>query len=115
MHRRWSLTLLRSLLLSLFVLGGPGLPLVDAVVWHGTGTHQVAGSRFDTPGATRTHADTCSLAAPLPVPGPVPCAVSLVPALLAPARVPETRSQQSRVTATPDSNARPRAPPALSA
>ena len=77
------MSLFRSLLLSLFVLGGPGLPLIDAVVWHGSGSQQVAGSRLDTPGAARLHADTCSLAAPLPVPGPVPCTASPVPALRA--------------------------------
>ena len=73
MHRGSLLTLLRGLLLSLFVLGGPGLPLTDALVWHGSGTAPVAALRLDAAGAARIHADVCSLAAPLPVPGPVPC------------------------------------------
>lgn len=115
MHRRWPLTLLRGFLLSLFLLGGPGLPLVDAVVWHGSGSAQVAGSRLDGTGAARTHADTCSLAAPLPVPGPVPCAVSPALALRNAERAPEARSQAVRVRLAPDRSARPRAPPAFSA
>lgn len=109
------MTVLRTVLLSLFVLGGPGLPLIDAVVWHGSGSQQVAGTRLDTPGATRLHADACSLAAPLPVPGPVPCSASPVPVLRAAERAPVAPSQVVRVAVTPDRNTRPRAPPAFSA
>jgi hypothetical protein len=115
MHRRWPLILLRGFLLSLFVLGGPGLPLIDAVVWHGSGSFQVAGSRLDAPGAARPHADTCSLAAPLPVPGPVPCAVSPALAFHDTGRKPEASAQVVRVTLTPDRSTRPRAPPEFSA
>ena len=115
MHRRSLVTVLRTLLLSLFVLGGPGLPLIDAVVWHGSGSQQVAGARLDVPGAARLHADTCSLAAPLPVPGPVPCSASQVPLLHAAERAPVAQSQVVRVTVTPDRSTRPRAPPAFSA
>lgn len=115
MHRRPLLTLLRGFLLSLFVLGGPGLPLIDAVVWHGTGTEQVAGTRLDAKGATRSHADVCSLAAPLPVPGPAPCAGTPVPALREAQRAPQPRPQPLHLVVTPDHHARPRAPPAFSA
>ena len=115
MHRRWPLTLLRGFLLSLFLLGGPGLPLIDAVVWHGSGSSQVAGSRLDAPGAARTHADTCSLAAPLPVPAPVPCTVSPSLALRDADRAPEARTRVVHVSHRPDRSARPRAPPAFSA
>jgi len=113
MHRRPLVTILRSLLLSLFVLGGPGLPLIDAVVWHGSGSEHVAGTRLDTPGAPRVHAETCALAAPLPVPGPVPCAV--VPSLSAQAdeQAPIAVLHQVRVTFRPQPSSRPRAPPII--
>lgn len=114
MHRR-SLTLLRALLLSLFVLGGPGLPLIDAVVWHGSGTQQAAGTRLDEAGAARTHADVCSLAAPLPVPGPVPCSATPMPATRLAERTPVSRAKLVLFAETADRTARPRAPPALSA
>ena len=114
MRHRSLLALLRAFLLSLFVLGGPGLPLIDAVVWHGSGTQQVAGLRLDA-GAARTHADVCSLAAPLPVPGPVPCAAE--PGLVVPLaqRTSVDRPPVVRIHGTPDRNARPRAPPVFSA
>ena len=115
MHRRPLLTALRGFLLSLFVLGGPGLPLIDALVWHGSGTEQVAGSRLDQPGAARTHADSCSLAAPVPVPGPVPCSTSPVPTFRAIERVPVVARQSVRISIAPDRSTRPRAPPAFSA
>lgn len=107
--------ILRSLLLSLFVLGGPGMPLIDALVWHGSGSQQMAGSRLDEPGAPRLHADVCSLAAPLPVPGPVPCSAPPVLAERAAGRAPADLPQIVRVAVTPDHSARPRAPPAFSA
>lgn len=113
MHRRLLLTVLRGFLLSLFVLGGPGLPLVDAVLWHGSSAQQVAGSRADAPGAARTHADACSLAAPLPVPGPVPCNASPVPILRAVERVASGPAQSVRAAAGPGRGTRSRAPPAL--
>lgn len=108
-------TLLRGFLLSLFVLGGPGLPLIDALVWHGSGTQQVAGTRLDATGATRAHADICSLAAPLPVPGPVLCAATPMPATRLAERAPVAPPQLVRIPLTPDRSARPRAPPILSA
>ncbi len=114
MHRRSLVTVLRTLLLSLFVLGGPGLPLADAVVWHGSGSEQVRGARLDAQDAARLHADACSLAAPLPIPGPVPCNASPVLALLG-ERAPVAHPQVVRGTVTPDHSARPRAPPAFSA
>jgi hypothetical protein len=109
------MTMLRVLLLGLFVLGGPGLPLIDAVVWHGSGTHHVAGTRLDTAGAVRTHAEVCSLAAPLPVPGPVPCATTPMPSMRLAARAPLAPPQFLRIAVTADHSARPRAPPVLSA
>jgi hypothetical protein len=115
MHRRSLLTLLRGLLLSLFVLGGPGLPLVDALVWHGTGTAQVAGLRLDAAGAARTHADVCSLAAPLPVPGPVPCVAPPVLVVPPAERAPVGHPSLVPVDVSPGRSARPRAPPAFSA
>jgi hypothetical protein len=115
MHRRSSLTLLRGLLLSLFVLGGPGLPLIDAMVWHGSGTAQVPGLRLDAAGAARTHSDVCSLGARPSVPGPVPCAApSTLVARLA-ERTPAGLLPLVRVHATPGRSARPRAPPVFSA
>ena len=115
MHRRPFLTALRGFLLSLFVLGGPGLPLIDALVWHGSGTEQVAGSRLDRSGAARTHADSCSLAAPVPVPGPMPCATSPVPIFRTIERAAVAAGQSVRLGSTPDRNTRPRAPPVFSA
>jgi len=115
MHRRSLPTLLRGLLLSLFVLGGPGLPLVDALVWHGTGTAQVAGLRLDAAGAARTHADVCSLAAPLPVPGPVPCVAPPVLVVPPAERAPVGHPSLVPVDVSPGRSARPRAPPAFSA
>jgi hypothetical protein len=115
MHPRPFLTALRVLLLGLFVLGGPGLPLIDAVVWHGSGTHHVAGTRLDTTGAVRSHAEVCSLAAPIPVPGPVPCATVPMPALRMAQRSPAIRSPLAVIAFIPDHSARPRAPPLLSA
>lgn len=115
MHRRSLLTVLRGFLLSLFVLGGPGLPLVDALVWHGSGVEQLTGSRLDKQGAARIHADTCSIAAPLPVPGPLPCAALPVP-VMAPAE--RSIAPAPRVVAAlraPERASRPRAPPAFSA
>jgi len=109
------MTLMRVLLLSLFVLGGPGLPLIDAVVWHGTGTQQLAGTRLDATGSARAHADVCSLAAPLPVPGPVPCASTPMPAIRLARRAPVVPAQHLRMALSPDPSARPRAPPAVSA
>ena len=53
MHRRPLLTVLRGFLLGLFVLGGPGMTLIDALVWHGSGTEQLAGSRVNAQGAPR--------------------------------------------------------------
>jgi hypothetical protein len=113
MHRRPLVTILRSLLLSLFVLGGPGLPLIDAVVWHGSGSQQLAGSRLDEPGAPRLHADVCSLAAPLPVPGPVPCSAPPVLDVPVAGRAPADLPQSVRATVAPDRSARPRAPPVI--
>lgn len=115
MHRRPLMTALRLLLLSLFLLGGPGLPLIDAVVWHGSDTRQVAGTRLDAAGAARAHADVCSLAAPLPVPGPVPCAAMPVPAIRLAERAPVLHAPAIRLSHVPDHATRPRAPPALSA
>ena len=114
MHRRSLLTVLRGFLLSLFVLGGPGLPLIDAVVWHGSGAEQLAGSRVNAQGAPRSHADDCALAAPLPVPGPVPCTVQPTPGSGAAPASPIAVLHLVRVTFTPDSSARPRAPPVVS-
>ena len=68
---RW----LRTLLLGTFLLGGPGLPLLDALLFHGLGAERVAQQRLDVPGSARPHADTCVLAAPLPIPGPVPLVI----------------------------------------
>lgn len=115
MHRRSLLTLLRGFLLSLFVLGGPGLPLVDALVWHRSGVEQLAGSRLEEQGALRIHADACSLAAPLPVPGPLPCQGLPLPAFQAAERVRESQPPAVRVSLALDRGARPRAPPVLSA
>ncbi len=115
MHRRPLLTLLRGFLLSLFVLGGPGLPLIDAVAWHGSGSQAVAGPRINSQGAPRTHADVCALAAPLSVPGPVPCTVQPAAGSQPASRAPIAVLHVVRVTFTPDSSARPRAPPVISA
>ena len=109
------MTAFRLLLLGLFVLGGPGLPLVDAVVWHGSGTQQAAGIRIDAAGAARSHADVCSLAAPLPVPGPVPCAATPTPAIRLAERAPVLHPPTVRLSHVPNRSTRPRAPPALSA
>jgi len=115
MHRHPLLALLRGFLLSLFLLGGPGLPLIDAVVWHGSGTQQVAGVRLDAAGAARTHADVCSLAAPLPVPGPLPCAAEPAMVVGPAERTTVDQPPVVRVRISPDRHARPRAPPAFSA
>lgn len=115
MRRRPLLTALRAFLLSLFLLGGPGLPLVDAVLWHGSGSQSVAGSRVNAQGAPRAHADVCALAAPLPVPVPVPCAVHPTANSEADPQAPVAVLHLVRVTFTPDSSARPRAPPVISA
>ena len=108
------LTALRGFLLSLFLLGGPGLPLIDAVLWHGSASHLWAGPRVNAQSAPRVHADICALAAPLPVPGPVPCAVRSVLVFQVDERAPIAVLHQVRVTFTPDSSTRPRAPPVFS-
>ncbi len=115
MRHRSLMTLLRGFLLGLFVLGGPGLPLIDAVAWHGSATQRAASTRLDATGAARTHADVCSLAAPLPVPGPVPCAAAPMPAIKLAARVPSALRRPFRIAIIPENSARPRAPPILSA
>lgn len=115
MQRRPLLTVLRGFLLSLFVLGGPGLPLVDALVWHGSGVEQLSGSRIDEQGAARIHADICSIAAPLPVPGPLPCSALPVPAVGPTERSVAPAPETVAVVRSPQHAARPRAPPAFSA
>ncbi len=113
--RRSLLAVVRGLLLGLFVLGGPGLPLVDALVWHRSGVEQSAGTRLDQQGAARIHADTCSLAAPLPVPGLLSCTGSPLPAFRVAVRAPDAPPARVAVILLPDHSARPRAPPVPSA
>lgn len=113
--RRSLLTAIRACLLSLFVLGGPGLPLIDAALWHGSGTEQVAGTRLDTQAAPRAHADVCALAAPLPVPGPVPCVVSTLAAFRTVERAVAEAAPLPYVSLPSFDSSQPRAPPVTSA
>jgi hypothetical protein len=114
MHHR-PLTALRAFLLSLFLLGGPGLPLLDAVAFHGMGKPVAADTRLDTEGGARAHADICALAAPLPFPGPLPCGQLRV-AVASEARGAATAPGAAiRLAPVPDASSRPRAPPVLSA
>jgi hypothetical protein len=104
---RW----LRTLLLGTFLLGGPGLPLLDALLFHGLGAERVAQQRLDVPGSARPHADTCVLAAPLPIPGPVPLVIGALGLSLEVLPLPCTLYPSSDVHAYESLSARPRAPP----
>ena len=76
MHRRPLLTVLRGFLLGLFVLGGPGLPLIDARgCGMGRARSRWRAARDRCPGAPARTPMPASLAAPLPGSGPVPCTV----------------------------------------
>ncbi|HET7601415.1 MAG TPA: hypothetical protein VFK36_00265 [Gemmatimonadales bacterium] len=63
---RTCISRLSALILSLLIMGGgSGLPVVDAALHHLHGRMQVQGTHLSDPGST-THAERCTLGAPLP-------------------------------------------------
>ncbi|HEU4762321.1 MAG TPA: hypothetical protein VFS74_08365 [Gemmatimonadales bacterium] len=63
---RTCISRLGALILSLLIMGGgSGLPVVDAALHHLHGRMNVQGTHLSDPGGT-THAERCTLGAPLP-------------------------------------------------
>ncbi|HET7599339.1 MAG TPA: hypothetical protein VFK09_03560 [Gemmatimonadales bacterium] len=115
MHRRRLAPFKAILLLAIGLSGGPGLPVVDAVVYHRAPDLRRLEARFQAAGTRICHADVCTLGRLLPVPRPEggtggPLRVATLP----------FRSLSHAVPAAPPASAatapqHSRAPPALSA
>ena len=66
MRKTW-IPRLNALILGLLIMGGgSGLPVVDAVLHHLHGRVNVAGIHLSDPAGSTSHAERCTLGAPLP-------------------------------------------------
>jgi hypothetical protein len=70
--RVWLARLRVVLLAALVLSGGSGLPLLDAVLYHGRAAQRESAVRLEAAGTAASHAEVCTLGRAAPVPQPSP-------------------------------------------
>jgi hypothetical protein len=72
MPAAWLSRLQVIVLATISLAGGPGLPVLDALIYHTQGSDAAsrAGVRWEAAGTPGTHADRCTLGRAAPVPQP---------------------------------------------